>query len=85
MDYYEGESLRNKIDRGPLSIEEAIDIVIQISQGLAKAHSKEIVHRDIKPANIIITEDNQVKIVDFGLAKLQGRTQLTKEDSTKHA
>ena len=82
MAYYAGETLRDKIDRGPLAIDAAIDIVIQISQGLAKAHSKEIVHRDIKPANILITEDNQVKIVDFGLAKLQGRTQLTKEGST---
>ena len=82
MACYEGESLKDKIDRSPLPIEEAIDIVNQIAQGLTKAHSKEIVHRDIKPANILITEDGQVKIVDFGLAKLAGRTMVTKEGTT---
>jgi serine/threonine protein kinase len=82
MACYEGESLKVKISRGPLSVEEALDIAIQIAQGLAKAHSKEIVHRDIKPANILITEDHQIKIVDFGLAKLAGLTLLTKEGTT---
>ena len=82
MACYEGESLKNKIDRGPLLVDEAIDIAIQITQGLEKAHSKEIVHRDIKPANILITEDGIVKIVDFGLAKLSGRTVLTREGTT---
>lgn len=82
MACYDGESLKDKIQRGPLPIEEAIEIAIQITEGLSKAHSKEIVHRDIKPANILITEDRQVKIVDFGLAKLAGRTMLTKEGTT---
>ena len=81
MAYYESESLQAKIEPRPLPIEETIGIAIQISQGLAKAHSKDIIHRDIKPANILITED-QVKIVDFGLAKLAGRTMLTKEGTT---
>ncbi len=82
MACYEGESLKAQIDRGPLPIDEAIDITIQIAQGLAQAHSKEIVHRDIKPANVLITEEGQIKIVDFGLAKLAGRTMLTKEGTT---
>jgi len=82
MAYYDGESLKEKIERGPMVIEEAIDVATQISQGLAKAHSKEIIHRDIKPANLLITEDYTVKIVDFGLAKLAGRTMLTKEGTT---
>jgi len=82
MASYDGESLKEKIERGPLAIEEAIDIATQISRGLAKAHSKQITHRDIKPANILITEDGVVKIVDFGLAKLAGRTMLTKEGTT---
>jgi len=82
MECYEGESLKEKIERGPLPVDEALDIVIQIARGLEKAHAKEIVHRDIKPANILITEDGVVKIVDFGLAKLAGRTVLTKEGTT---
>ncbi|MCH8874077.1 serine/threonine protein kinase, partial [candidate division KSB1 bacterium] len=73
MAYYEGQSLKEKIERGPLPIEEALEIAIQIAAGLVKAHSKDIIHRDIKPANILITEDDIVKIVDFGLAKLAGR------------
>jgi len=82
MACYEGESLKDRIERGPLPIDEAIDIATQISRGLAKAHSKEIIHRDIKPANILITEDGVVKIVDFGLAKLAARAMLTKEGTT---
>ena len=82
MDCYEGETLRDRIGRGPLKIEEAIDIAIQISQGLQKAHEKGIVHRDIKPANIFITKDGIVKILDFGLAKLSGGTMITKNGTT---
>ncbi|MFO7890515.1 MAG: protein kinase [bacterium] len=82
MDCYEGESLKDKIDCGPLPMEEALDIALQIARGLEKAHAKGIVHRDIKPANVLITEDGIVKIVDFGLAKLAGRTMLTKEGTT---
>ena len=82
MACYEGESLKEKIERGPLKIEDAIDIAIQIAQGLQRAHEKGIVHRDIKPSNIFITTDGIVKIIDFGLAKLTGKTVLTKEGST---
>jgi len=82
MACYEGEILKDKIQRGPLKIEEAIDITMQIGRGLDKAHKKGIVHRDIKPANVLITDDDVVKIVDFGLAKLTGRTKLTKTGST---
>ena len=84
MTYYEGETLKDKIEsgKGGLDVNEAIDISIQIAKGLTKAHSKDIFHRDIKPANVVITEDGQVKIIDFGLAKLKGHTVLTKTGST---
>ncbi len=82
MTYYEGETLQNRIDRGPLQIDQAITITLQVAQGLLKAHSKGIIHRDIKPGNIFITEDGVAKILDFGLAKLGGETRITKEGTT---
>ncbi len=82
MDYYEGKTLNKRIKDKPLSIEETIDIAIQIAHGLAKAHEKEIVHRDIKPANIMLTADGIVKILDFGLAKLSTQTKLTKDSTS---
>ncbi len=82
MACYEGESLKDKIEKGPLKLKTALDIAIQIAQGLTKAHEKGIVHRDIKSANIHLTADGVVKILDFGLAKLGDRTHLTKEHTT---
>jgi len=82
MACYEGQTLKEKINSGPLPVDEAIDITIKIAQGLARAHEEGIVHRDIKPANIIITDRDEIKILDFGLAKLAGWVQLTKESST---
>ncbi len=82
MAYYEGETLKEKIKTGPLPLHQALDIAIQISHGLAKAHETGLVHRDIKPANIFITNDGVVKIIDFGLAKLEGQTRLTRDMST---
>jgi serine/threonine protein kinase/cytochrome c-type biogenesis protein CcmH/NrfG len=82
MAYYEGKTLDKRIKEKPLSVDDAINIAIQIAQGLTKAHEKEIVHRDIKPANIMLTNDGVVKILDFGLAKLSTQTKLTKDGST---
>jgi dienelactone hydrolase len=77
MACYEGETLQERIARGPLPIDEALDIATQIVRGLAKAHESGITHRDIKPANVILTSDGIVKILDFGLAKQSGVATLT--------
>jgi serine/threonine-protein kinase len=82
MAYYEGETLKAKIAKRPLPLKEVVDIATQIAAGLSKAHEAGIIHRDIKPANIIVTKEGEVKIVDFGLAKLSGQTKLTKPGST---
>jgi eukaryotic-like serine/threonine-protein kinase len=66
----EGQTLRTRLEGGPLSVHKAFDIALQIARGLAAAHDKGIVHRDLKPENIFITDDNRAKILDFGLAKL---------------
>jgi len=78
MAYCDGETLKRRIERERLSLEDAVNIVIQIGNGLAQTHKQGIVHRDIKPANIIITRDGYVKIVDFGLAKLSFATRITR-------
>jgi serine/threonine protein kinase len=82
MDCYEGETLKKKLENGKLDVDDAIDIIVQIAEGLKKAHAKGIIHRDTKPGNIIITEDGVAKILDFGLAKFRGQTKITKSGST---
>ncbi len=82
MAYYEGETLRARLDRGPLPPAQAIDIALQTARGLACAHELGIIHRDIKPSNLILTRDGTVKIVDFGLAKISGAGDLTKTGTT---
>ncbi len=78
MAYYEGQTLKQKIDAGRCEVKESIALIGQIASGLAKAHERGIIHRDLKPANIILTSDGTPKIIDFGLAKLTGGTKLTR-------
>lgn len=72
LSFYEGETLRERIRRGPLSLAEARDVAMQVARGLARAHEAGIVHRDIKPANVILTRRGEAKILDFGIARLAG-------------
>jgi len=69
MELVEGETLAERIAKGPLPLEEALDVFCQIAAGMEAAHEKGIIHRDLKPANIKITPEGKVKILDFGLAK----------------
>jgi eukaryotic-like serine/threonine-protein kinase len=77
MSYYDGETLKRRIGKGPMPVVESLDIAIQVANGLAKAHAAGIIHRDIKPANLMITADGVVKVVDFGVAKVLDQTGLT--------
>ncbi len=82
MEYVEGITLKDAVAGEPLPIEKVVEIVLQIAEGLKKAHEKDVIHRDIKSANIMITDEHTVKILDFGLAKLKGHTKITKTGTT---
>jgi serine/threonine protein kinase/tetratricopeptide (TPR) repeat protein len=82
LEYLRGQSLRARIKKGPLPIEEALRVGGALAEGLAAAHSHGIVHRDVKSANIMLGDDGSVKILDFGLARLADATQLTKPGTT---
>lgn len=82
MELVDGDSLRDVIGKGPLPIDRALDVAIQIGEGLARAHESGIVHRDIKPENVIIDRDGLPRILDFGLAVPKGKTRLTADGTT---
>jgi serine/threonine-protein kinase len=81
MAHCDGQTLKERIDQGPLPMDEARAVTVQIAEGLAAAHAAGIIHRDIKPANIMLTPGG-VKILDFGLAKLADGTHLTRTGAT---
>jgi serine/threonine protein kinase len=82
MEFVEGMTLRKRIAQSQFTLDEAILIASQIGDALAEAHAKGVVHRDIKSENIMLNPKNQVKVMDFGLAKLKGSLKLTKTSST---
>jgi serine/threonine protein kinase/Tfp pilus assembly protein PilF len=82
MEFIPGKELKNMVEGNPLPVEKATDIALQIAKGLQAAHNAGIIHRDIKSSNIMITGDDQVKIMDFGLAKVRGGSLVTKMGTT---
>src|SRR6516165_5029455 len=78
----QGETLRERLRRGPILLRKAVEYAVQIAHGLAAAHDRSIVHRDLKPENLFVTKDGRVKILDFGLARLGPSRESSGEEAT---
>ena len=82
MEYVEGKTVKQLVKkRGSLTLSEALDIMLQLTDGISHAHDSYIIHRDLKPQNILIKDDGQIKITDFGIAMALNSTQLTQTNS----
>jgi len=81
MELLEGETLAERIERGPLNLAEVLEISLAVAKGLAAAHGKGIIHRDVKPSNIFLTTDGQAKILDFGIARIDPMHRATEVDA----
>src|SRR4030095_9570215 len=82
MEFIDGETLRQRMADGPLKIDHALEVAINVATALLAAHDAGIVHRDIKPENIMLRADRVVKVLDFGLAKLTESKPIVSEAST---
>jgi eukaryotic-like serine/threonine-protein kinase len=82
MAFLDGETLKTRLDRGPLPANDAARIALQVAHGLARAHQAGIAHRDVKPANVMITSDGEARLLDFGIAKFAGGGDLTRTGTT---
>ena len=82
MEYVDGKTIRDMVESGHVSIRKALDIIIQAAEAMEAAHNKGILHRDIKSANIMVSMEGNVKVMDFGLAHLEHKSQLTRTGTT---
>ena len=82
MAYCDGETLKTRLERGPLPATEAVRVALQVARGLARAHQAGIVHRDVKPGNIMLTTEGEAKLLDFGIAKITSGGDLTQTGAT---
>ncbi len=82
MAYCDGETLKKRLERGPLPAIEAVHVALQVARGLARAHQAGIVHRDVKPGNIMVTTEDEAKLLDFGIAKIPSGGDLTQTGTT---
>src|SRR4030095_959307 len=83
LELVEGQTLRQKLEQGPLPLRKSVEWGVSIARGRAAAHARGIVHRDLKPENLCLTADGRIKILDFGLAKLAGRADAPADEEAE--